>query len=325
MNRLNFLILSKNREFRLSFFFFFLLVITLIPFTSSSKFGYNYLDQGDLISGGNYSIDVNNSAHLDGYTVTTLRDFFETFFDDIYCKLTGCEMSGDLFVNTTGNTTLWAQSELNNDVCLYLMESSTLGFSICNDGSGNNELIISAHNGAGGVSEGLVFDRDSGEIELNGTVTMNYDLDVAGNITGNQIYGEMWNKDDNSFETIDLVTSNVYVRATNLTAGSLNGFSYANGNLTAQVKGTYSVNAKIGAIAAAIAGEYGMKVYINDVGQNNCYDHEEPSISPIGFIITCLIPLNVGDRVNIRFDDHSNPVRDLNLLNANINLVRVGD
>ena len=69
-----------------------------------------------------------------------------------------------------------------------------------------------------------------------------------------------------------------------------------------------------------------MKLFINDVGQNNCYDHEHASSTqPIGFILDCLVRVNVGDNVSIRFDDHQAPVTDLRILNGNINLLRVGN
>ena len=43
---------------------------------------------------------ANDTEHFQGYTPTTLRDWFETYFNGIYCLLTGCNMTGNL--NTTG-------------------------------------------------------------------------------------------------------------------------------------------------------------------------------------------------------------------------------
>lgn len=170
-----------------------------------------------------------------------------------------------------------------------------------------------------------VYNRIYYQVSSVSNLTVNGNLNVTGNIYGNFIYGEMWNKSDASFEMVDLVNPAEYVKIHNLEAGDLNGFTSTDGNLTADVEGRYQVIAKVGAKSTAVAGEYGMKVYINEVGQNDCYDHEEPSTSPIGFIATCIVSLSVGDNLNIRFDDHANPVRDINLLNANINLIRVGD
>jgi len=39
---------------------------------------------------------INNSVYLRGYSPTGLRDLFQTTYDTIYCKLTGCTMTGDI-------------------------------------------------------------------------------------------------------------------------------------------------------------------------------------------------------------------------------------
>jgi hypothetical protein len=64
---------------------------------AAEDFGYNYLEGDlDIARAVNYSeVNVNNSQFLRGYTPTTLRDWFDT----LYCKLTGCEMSGDINMN----------------------------------------------------------------------------------------------------------------------------------------------------------------------------------------------------------------------------------
>ena len=170
-----------------------------------------------------------------------------------------------------------------------------------------------------------------GKVNVTGNVLVIGDINATGNITGNQIYGEMWNKGDYSgavpFETVDLVTPNVYVQIKNLTTGELNGFTHVNetGNLTVQVAGLYNLNANVDVIPASVGGQYGMKVYVNDVGYNKCYDHKNMAVEVSALRINCDIRVSVGDNINIRFDDHSNPVRDLELYYANVNSVRIGD
>jgi len=78
-------------------FIFFLFLIG-IPFISSqTPFGYDYLDHGvDVIEGFNYTINVNNSNYLQGYTPTTLKNWIQGLFDSVYCKLTGCTINGNI-------------------------------------------------------------------------------------------------------------------------------------------------------------------------------------------------------------------------------------
>jgi len=59
----------------------------------------------DIPVGINYSqiSTVNNTEYFQGYTPTTLKDWMQGLFNSVYCKLTGCTMTGDL--TTTGNIT----------------------------------------------------------------------------------------------------------------------------------------------------------------------------------------------------------------------------
>ena len=45
----------------------------------------------------NYSaVNVNDSHYLEGRDTATLYTYFEGLFDSVYCKLTGCNMIGDI-------------------------------------------------------------------------------------------------------------------------------------------------------------------------------------------------------------------------------------
>lgn len=96
-----------------------------ISFATAETWKYNYLDDGG--DGTNYYNITNyynvtngtndNATYLQGYTPLTLRDYYETYFDtlyapigsggdnaswnqgladSLYCKLTGCTMTGDI-------------------------------------------------------------------------------------------------------------------------------------------------------------------------------------------------------------------------------------
>ena len=196
----------------------------------------------------------------------------------------------------------------------------------------NNDLNPQADIKQGDTNNLLLFNRT-----INGThiifdspqglpFIFKEDLDVAGNITGNQIYGEMYCKNDTGCGVVDLVTQDVYVAMANQTAGNLNGFTL-NGasNLTAQVSGLYQVNAKASISGGTPAGDYGMKLYLNETGQNNCYDNFKVSADHISMIITCLVRINAGQNISIRFDDHMNPVTDITIYATNVNLLRIGN
>lgn len=151
------------------------------------------------------------------------------------------------------------------------------------------------------------------------------DLNINENFYGNQIYGEDYNKADAGFETVNLVNPDEYVRVTRLNAGSLNGFTVADGNLVAVYGGVYQVNGSL-SIGASGLSEYGIKGFVNDTGQDNCYAHGHLSASQVDNLnFTCFVRLTVGQNFNVRIDDHSNPVNDPTLYSMNVNLLRVGN
>jgi hypothetical protein len=162
-------------------------------------------------------------------------------------------------------------------------------------------------------------------LELSGNLNISGALNVTGNITGNYIIGEMWNKLYAGFETVDLVTNNTYVQIKNLTAGDLNGFTTAGGNLTPLISGKYRISVVSSLQAVSVGGEYGMKVFINDTGVEDCYDTDDLGGTMGHMGINCFTNINTGDNINIRMDDHSNPVRDVIISYMNVNAERIGD
>ena len=65
--------------------------------------GYAVTQLGDsiictkfILSSEEGNLSVNNSVHLGGRNTTTLYNYFEGLFDLVYCKLTGCVMTGNI-------------------------------------------------------------------------------------------------------------------------------------------------------------------------------------------------------------------------------------
>lgn len=63
-------------------------------YSSCEIYGNCKTNPSTVPSSVNYSvINTNNSQYLQGYTPATLYTYFESLFDNIYCKLTGCTMN----------------------------------------------------------------------------------------------------------------------------------------------------------------------------------------------------------------------------------------
>lgn len=167
----------------------------------------------------------------------------------------------------------------------------------------------------------------TGELDVVKNAYIQGDLDVTGNFTGNQIYGEMWNHSDNGF-VIDLVTQMVYENITNLDTGLNNGFFHntTNSILIAQIGGFYKIDYSI-SFSGSANSEVGFTVGID--GQEQDQTHSHRKIGTGGDVGntggTGIIILNEGDAVTLMARDEAAPVQDITIFAININLLRIGN
>ncbi len=178
---------------KLSVIFIFLLIFILVPFTSSANdFAYNRLyENQQVIDGFNYSINVNNSnfALLANHSLTSdslltnigsVGDFNTTQFnnianvlnideswiDSLWCRLTGCTMTGDLQTNSK--------------------------ILISNSGSGIQRVINATSSNAGAVTSfGLDNDVGAGIVMAtsgSGTGTFANDSGILCDSTGGRCF-----------------------------------------------------------------------------------------------------------------------------------------
>jgi len=163
----------------------------------------------------------------------------------------------------------------------------------------------------------------------SGKVEIPADLNVTGNFTGNQIYGEMWYH-NHTGTIMNFASSNTWYYLFFTNATSLNGFTYVGGfnassNLTAQVSGKYQVN-YMSSGSGQNNHQYFSTILINGVEQEQCGSHKKMSAG--GDIVTmtgsCFIDLNVGDDVSSATMDYTG-TGDGEYYSSNLNLVRIGD
>jgi hypothetical protein len=194
-----------------------------------------------LATGSNVSINVNNSQFLQGYTPTTLKDWIQSFFDNIYCKLTGCTITGNLN-QTNGNATInnfYGGMFMHNDTGLSGTFNSTyqkLYFDNSNNVNGflfhsNSTLQLTNANGAG-LYQAIY------KLEGDGTNNHEYHSYVFINeVQQNNTIGHAIGEASNSVKMIGLGmiriahNDNVTVRIADLTSSSTGTQIDANINL----------------------------------------------------------------------------------------------
>lgn len=157
------------------------------------------------------------------------------------------------------------------------------------------------------------------------------DLNVTNNITGNQIYGEMWFHNESVSGNPTIITSQdawYNVTGFNQTTESgqtLNGFSYSNYELICQVSGLYKVDYSI-SFGGGLNDEYKTSIGVNGVNKNNTETHRKlgaggdvGNTGSSGFI-----SLNVNDKITLMIlnDD---AIANSDIHSANLNLIRIGD
>lgn len=141
----------------------------------------------------------------------------------------------------------------------------------------------------------------------------------------NYLYGEMYGKNDTGFVIVNVATVDTYYQVTNLTAGLLNGTTVTNSNMTVQQAGVYKIDLA-SSISAGEVSEYGLKVYLNGVGQDKCYAHSHLTIGHTSSMgITCLLTIETNGVLSVRIDDHVNPPNNPTIYSMNINALRIGN
>jgi len=171
-------------------------------------------------------------------------------------------------------------------------------------------------------------DKYDGNMTFWRTVQFDDNVNVSGNFTGNQIYGEMYYHNHTATE-INFATQYENYTMWFDEADELNGFSHETesglgSNLTAQVSGLYS--ADWFAIGDGQNNHiYVGSIFINGVSEEKCKDHKKMSAG--GDITTldasCFIRLSVGDVVDLKVSDWSGTGTS-NYYGGNLNLVRIG-
>jgi len=166
---------------------------------------------------------------------------------------------------------------------------------------------------------------------------MSGNLDVTGNLTGNNYYGEMWNYTSNATAWVfPIGTDGVYYNITGLAPGGLNGFTFNFENqtsggsyLTANFAGRYKVDSAISVESVGTNQLYAFAIVKNhniNANGRKCYSRRYISnLAAVGAIpLTCFMDLNIGDNISLQVENEGG-TSDLEVHAINVNIMRLGD
>jgi len=296
--------------------------------TESTGRIYNYniggqitidLDSTFSDSGG----DIDNTPTLLSGSLTQ-RNY--AFYADVVGNTVGSSISYGMYIHqVTGsdsNYGIW-----DNSGAGWVVDSDNTKIQL---GETNTDLEIYS-DGNNGVID------STGDILIPTDLNVSGNLDVGLNITGNQIYGEMWNRTASASPfNFPIAAVGTYYNLTNLSVGMVNGFTFTQNEqvdggsfLTTQVGGRYQATASLCSVVGTASGDlygYAISHEFQRNNHNNCYARRT-AVNKVGCIpITCMIDVPVGTQVNIQIEQETGGVaRDIAFQTVNINLVRVGD
>ena len=130
------------------------LSIFLISLTSASPFGYDYLEHATegVTTGENYSINVNNSNYLQGYTPTTLKDWIQGLFDSVYVKITDVVgMVGNWSADKVDYMLISDWNATNTSYVPYTGANQNVNLGDNNLSVGGTDLFVDSDNGRVGI------------------------------------------------------------------------------------------------------------------------------------------------------------------------------
>lgn len=182
-------------------------------------------------------------------------------------------------------------------------------FKMDNTGTGN--YILTAD------KIGIGTDSPGAELEVNGGINQ-----TEGNATINMIYGEVWGKE---IGDVNIISQGVYYNVTNVSLGETNGFTEADGKLTAKYSGIYSVNSAW-SFSGSANTEYHLALGVNGGRQEHC--HAQRKIGTGGDVgsssLSCIDRFNAGDVITLMIENVDSAT-DPTIHSINLNVVRIGN
>ena len=249
-------------------------------------------------------------------TIVLAPPFHNTITDLINFDTSICDISRGTITNAYGYRVSEDLGGSTNNYGVYVADQT----------GATNDYAIKT--GLGLVSFGDDVDIFGDISAVDGTFSG--DLDVEGNIIGNQIYGGMFYHNHTgttmSFASADTWYPLYFTDATDLNGFSSEGIAVSGvSNLTAQVAGVYRVD-YMGIGSGQNNHIYLSTIMVNGIEKPECGHHHKMAAG--GDVITqsgnCIITLAVGDDVGVSTQDMTG-TGDGEYYGGNLNIVRIGN
>lgn len=264
-----------------------------------------------------------NSVLLDWSPNINNYNFIERFFpkgsgvtSSTYWYNTSGGTSGAISIGITGSNTYISTTQ---------SENLTIDLNGVNEyWLGKTELYLNDNDleTMGDIKGNII--NASNDIQTDKNIYATGNIDIEGNFSGNQYYGEMF-ATFNAVATTITASDRYYNVTAGATAGSLNGFSYSGGKLTTLKGGLYKADASITAFFSS-SNTYNFTFGVGGIYNTNCitafYNHVANAPYPLS--LSCFLNLDEGDVITLMVTNLID-TDNIGISDFNVNLIRIGD
>jgi uncharacterized protein YjbI with pentapeptide repeats len=282
------------------------------------KGGLNILmNEGNNITQVNY---INAKVVNGTYIISNIINASQGNFTNLTIK--AINISNNLRANTATITT--------GTVTTLTSTTATLTTARITRGNILNANITHSNITNTNIRNANVTQLNTTNLQVRDNVNITNNLNIYGNISGNQIYGGMYYH-NHTGTTLNFASSGVFYYLYMTNATYVNGFtsegvSFAgSSNLTTVYSGLYQAS-YMASGSGVNNEEYYTSIFVNNINQDACENHHKMNAG--GDIITqngfCFIRLYVGDKVSIRTADVTGTGNGV-YYSSNLNLLRIGN
>jgi len=160
-------------------------------------------------------------------------------------------------------------------------------------------------------------------IDSTNMTTVYQDLNLRQDFIHNEHFAQGFYHSYDTPAEVYIDNEDVYYNFTNLTIDFYNGFNPVGIGVNTTKAGYYKIDGGL-SFSGGNSGVYEFEVFNNEQGLEQCVFFRSTSTTAIGHAgMSCIVNLTVGDHLTLRIKDITAPAQDVNVYQANMNIIEI--